>query len=256
MITVAQALSAIPAGLREPLIAEYQSLAQNFLEQRWLPSELSGGRFSEIVYTILSGRAAGSYLGAPAKPRNFVEACRKLENTSGAPRSFQILIPRMLPALYEIRSNRNVGHVGGDVDPNHMDAVNVFSMCTWVMAELVRVFHGLTVEEAQKLVDMLVEFRIPIIWSDGDVKRVLRPDLKLREHLLLLVATSVPDASSRQLISWTEYPDTKYVMKTIRTLHAKRLVEFTEAFDRVRILPPGAKFVQDLVREKNLSGIT
>src|SRR6266849_3515511 len=199
MITAAQAFSAVPSGLRNPLISEYQSILQNFLEHRWLPSGLSGGRFSEIVYTILDGHAKKAYASAPFKPGNFVEACRKLEsnNQPHIPRSFKILILRMLPALYEIRNNRSVGHVGGDVDPNHMDSVAVLSMCNWVMAELVRVFHGLSVTEAQKVVDTLAEVRIPVIWSDGNVKRVLQPKLKLHEQLLLLIAVSVPDVSSK-----------------------------------------------------------
>jgi hypothetical protein len=257
MITAAQALSAIPSGLRDPLISEYKSIVQNFLEHRWLPSELSGGRFSEIVYTILHGHAKKSYGASPAKPANFVEACKKLEGNAQAhvPRSFKILIPRILPALYEIRNNRNVGHVGGDVDPNHMDSVAVLSMCNWVMAELVRVFHGLTVAEAQKVVDAVAEVRIPIIWSDGNVKRVLRPELKLHEQILILTAASVPDVSSKELIEWIEHGNTKYVMKTIRALHSKRMLEFTEATDRVKILPPGTKFVMELVRKKNLSNI-
>jgi hypothetical protein len=256
MIDASKVLSAIPPGLRDPLISEYRAIVQNFLEQRWLPSELSGGRFSEIVYTILDGHAKKAYAAAPYKPSNFVETCRKLESNTHVPRSFQILIPRMLPALYEIRNNRSVGHVGGDVDPNHMDSVAVLSLCNWIMAELVRVFHGLAVAEAQKVVDALAEVRIPIIWSDGGgVKRVLRPELKLQEQLLLLIATSVPEVASKELVVWLEYKDTKYVMRTIRRLHAQRFVEFTEKTDKVRILPPGTKFLQELIRKKNLSGI-
>src|SRR5260370_40273645 len=172
MISASKALSAIPSGLRDPLISEYQSIVQNFLEHRWLPSELSGGRFSEIVFTILDGHAKKSYPAIPSKPKDLVQACRNLENNtqSHIPRRFRILIPRMLPALYEIRNNRSVGHAGGDVDPNHMDAGAVVSLCNWVMGELVRVFHGLTVTDAQKVVDALVEVRIPVIWSDGAVK--------------------------------------------------------------------------------------
>ena len=64
-VTASAALSAVPSGLRLPLIAEYQSIVQNFLERRWLPSELSGGRFSEIVYTILDGFAKEAYLPRP-----------------------------------------------------------------------------------------------------------------------------------------------------------------------------------------------
>src|ERR1017187_8195562 len=129
MIAASAALAAIPAGLRDPLISEYKSIVQNFMEHRWLPSELSGGRFSEIVYTILDGHAKGAYAGAPSKPGNFEQACKKLENNAHEPRSFQILIPRMLPALYEVRNNRSVGHVGGDVDPNRSEERRVGKEC-------------------------------------------------------------------------------------------------------------------------------
>src|SRR5215831_12151768 len=129
------ALAAIPVGLRQPLLTEYQSIVQNFSEHRWSPSELSGGKFCEIVFTILDGHAKSAYPTKPAKPKNFVQACRQLESHAHVPRSFQILIPRLLPALYEVRNNRGVGHVGGDVDPNHMDATFVLASCSWVMAE-------------------------------------------------------------------------------------------------------------------------
>jgi hypothetical protein len=253
MIAASKALSSIPSGLRDPLIQEYQNIVQNFLEHRWLPSELRGGRFSEIVYSILDGFGKGSYAASPSKPSNFVEACKRLENNAHVPRSFQILIPRLLPALYEVRNNRSVGHVGGDVDPNHMDAVLVLSMCNWVMGELVRVFHNLTVGDAQQLVDVLAEVRIPVVWSDGSVKRVLQPTLKLPDQLLLLISTSVPDVTAKELMEWTESKDKKHFVKTLRKLHKKRLLEFHEGSDRVKILPPGAKFVQELISKKKLS---
>ena len=254
-ITASAALSAIPSGLRLPLIAEYQSIVQNFLEHRWLPSELSGGRFSEIVYTILDGFAKGTYASAPQKPGNFKGACGNLENNSHVPRSFQILIPRLLPALYEIRNNRSVGHIGGDVDPNHMDSAAVLAMCNWVMCELVRKYHNLPTTDAQKVVDTLAEMRIPVIWSDGNVKRVLQPKLKLPQQLLLLIATCVPDVSIQELIAWTEYKNKQHFMNTVRALHKNRWIEFTESTGRAQILPPGTKEVEDLVREKGLPGI-
>jgi hypothetical protein len=256
MVTAAHALSAIPAGLRSPLIAEYQSIVQNFLERRWLPSELGGGRFSEVVYTVLDGFAKERYATTPIKPSNFVEACRKLESNVKVSRSFQILIPRLLPALYEIRNNRNVGHLGGDVDPNHMDAVAVLSMCNWIMAELVRVFHGLNVDEAQEVVDRLAEVRIPLIWSDGATKRVLRPELAMKDQVLLLVATASCEVSSQQLLAWTEYRNTTRFEGTLRKLHSARLIEFDVTLDRVRILPPGTKYIQELVHKKKLTDIS
>ena len=68
------------------------------------------------------------------------------------------------------------------------------------------------------------------VWSDGGgIKRVLRPELKLQEQILILVSVSVPDVTSNELIKWIEEDDKGYFIRTIRNLHKKRLVEFTES---------------------------
>jgi hypothetical protein len=254
MINVSTALSAIPPVLRDPLIAEYRGIVQNFLEQRWRPTELQAAIFSEIVYTILDGHAKGTYAAGPSKPRDMVGACRLLESNAHVPRSFQILIPRMLPALYEVRNNRNVGHTGGDVDPNHMDSIVALSMCNWIMGELVRVYHNLSIADAQAVVDALAEARVPLVWTNGVVKRILDPKLSLQEHILILAGVTVPSATATQLLSWVEYEDEKYFMRTIRNLHKKRLVEYDKDSGTVQVLPTGALVVQTIIREKKLAG--
>ena len=179
-------LGLLPNGLREPLLDEYQSIVQCFSEGRWLPSELSGGRFCEIVFTVIEGYAIGNYASVPSKPNDFVGACRRLEQYSRVPRSFQILIPRLLPAIFEVRNNRGVGHTGGDVDSNYMDAVFVVTSCSWVMGELVRVFHKVSIEEAQSLVDSLAQRRVPLIWEGNGIRRVLQPSMNLQSQILVL----------------------------------------------------------------------
>lgn len=245
-------LAAVPAGLAAPLFSEYRQIVQNYMEHRWSPAELSGGKFCEIVFTILDGHAKGTYASVPSKPSNFVTACRSLENNSHVPRSFQILIPRLLPALYEIRNNRGVGHVGGDVDPNHMDANAVLSVASWVMAELVRVFHGLSTAEAQQAVDAIAERRTPLIWVDGDVKRILDVELPLKHQILLLVATSPSRVNVADLQRWTEYDDRGYFMRLLRQLHKQRFLELSEAESVAIILPPGAKEVEGFLAKRQV----
>jgi len=75
----------------------------------------------------------------------------------------------MLIALYEFRNNRDVGHVGGDVDANHMDAACVLGMSRWILAELVRVFHNLPPEEAAEVVESLTTRESAAIWEVGVV---------------------------------------------------------------------------------------
>lgn len=240
-------LSTIPDGLRKPLIAEYNSIVQHFMEKRWTGAELSGGKFCEIVYTILDGHAKGTYASTPFKPSNFVDACKKLENNSHVPRSFQILIPRILPALYEIRNNRSVGHVGGDVDPNPMDANAVLAMCSWTMGELIRVFHNAGVDEAQKLVDFITNRKIPLVWETDKVKRVLNPKITLNNQILLLVASNTNATKTSDLLKWVEYKDKTYFQKTLRKLHREKQINISDDGNEIEILPPGTLKVESLI---------
>ncbi len=247
MITPDEALSVLPDGLRRPLLEEFSNIIRNFMERQWRPSELSGGRFCEIAYTILEGYACSSYPSTPRKPSNFVDACRRLESNTNAPRSFQILIPRLLLALYEIRNNRNVGHVGGDVDPDFMDSTAVVSMSSWIVAELIRVFHGVSTGEAQQLVENIVERRHSLVWRSGEIRRVLKPDLSLKSHIIILLGSCSTKVHVDQLFSWTEYDKRGYFNKLIRQLHSQRLVEFNKESGEIELLPPGHDYISKLL---------
>jgi hypothetical protein len=247
MITPDQALSSLPSGLRDVLLAEFRSIVDNFMEGRWGAAELSGGRFCEVVYTILDGYAQGAYPPSPTKPSNFVQACRQLESYGSVPRSFQILIPRLLPALYEIRNNRNVGHVGGDVSPDLMDCSAVVAIASWILAEVIRVLHGAATQDAQRLVDNLAERRTRLVWKSGELRRVLDPSLPLKDQILVLVASCNSTVNADQLFEWTGYGNRGYFERLLRRLHSERLIEYHLASHEVELLPPGSDYVASLL---------
>jgi hypothetical protein len=62
-----------------------------------------------------------------------------------------------LSHLYDIRNNQGVGHAGGDVDPNFADATAVSSAASWLMAEPLRIFQDITINEAWQIVDALIK---------------------------------------------------------------------------------------------------
>lgn len=115
----------------------------------------------------------------------------------------RILIPRMLPGLYEIRNNRVVAHAAGNINPNHMDSSYVLSACSWIMAELIRVFHQSSMEEAQALVEKLSEPILLAVWEQNGQKRILDKTLNLHDQLLLLIGTD--SVTVEQLDDWTVY---------------------------------------------------
>jgi hypothetical protein len=178
------------------------------------------------------------------------DSCAALEKitATGKPgdRSLRILIPRLLPVLYEIRNNRGVGHVGGDVDPNFMDATAVFSMSSWVLAELVRIFHGASIDEAQASVDALVERKIPVIWDTGTVRRILDTTLSASNQTLLLLYQSVSWIAEKDLMSSIEYSNPSvYRAKVLNKLHRDRMIEYDKVKKQAKISPKGSKHVEE-----------
>lgn len=241
-------LAAIPRGLRDPLLETFATIVRNYRENRWEPSELNGGKFCEVVYSILRGHVDGAFPQAPSKPRNMVDACKALEaHGASFPRAITIQIPRMLVALYEIRNNRGVGHVGGDVDPNHMDARVVLETSKWILADLVRVFHSQSIgtDEASALVDAITDRTVPVVWRTGSTRRVLDPKLSKRDQTLLLLYSTSSGASASDLFSWVEHSNfTIYKRDVLRRSHAARLIEFDERSGLVSLSPTGIREVE------------
>lgn len=245
-------LSAIPTALREPLIETYREIASNFSEHRWEPLELNGGKFCEVVYWIVHGFVTGSYAAKPSKPPNMRDACRTLENltSSGKPgdHGLRILVARMLPPLYDIRNNRGVGHVGGDVDPNLMDSTAVYSIASWILAELIRVFHQVSTREAQDIVDALVERKIGLIWSPGTTKRVLDTTLSTSDQTLLILHQSVAWVTESDLVDSTEYSSASmFRARVLEKLHKSRHIEYDRKNSRARISPKGSDYVESAI---------
>jgi hypothetical protein len=175
-----------------------------------------------------------------------VDACRALEKVSASfPRAVRIQIPRMLIALYEIRNNRGVGHVGGDVNPNHMDAVCVLQMAKWILGELVRLFHSVSTEVAAAAVEAIVDRTLPMVWEVNGKRRVLNPKMKMLPRTLVLLyhsSTAVPETKLR---NWVEHSNSSiYRRDILRPAHKNKLIEFDSDTGMVSLSPLGIELVE------------
>lgn len=240
-------LEAIPEGLRGELLSAYGKILRNFRERRWEPAELNGGKLCEVVYTILRGHVDGKFPSKSTKPKNMVEACRALEQAPATsfPRSVRIQIPRMLVALYEIRNNRGVGHVGGDVDPNHMDATCVLAMAKWTLSELVRIFHNVPTEKAAAAVDGIVERTLPIVWEVAGKLRVLEPQMSMKNKALVLLYHCTTPVSEADLVVWVEHSNVSVFRRDVlRPAHKQKLLEYDDVARTVQVSPRGIEYVE------------
>jgi len=245
-------LAQLPRRIRAELFAAFNQILRNYRERRWEPSELNAGKLCEIVYTIIRGHVDGTIPNKAQKPRNMLDASRQFEHLPGSvwPRSIRIQIPRMLIALYEIRNNRGVGHAGSDVNPNEMDANCVVEMSKWLVAELVRLFHGVDTEAARTAVSAIIQRRLPLVWKVGNRLRVLDTSLSYLEKTLVLLYHSSRAVDESDLFDWVEHSNASaYRRDVLRKAHKDRLLEYDAFGGTVRISPKGISLVEQSILE-------
>jgi len=244
--------------LGDELIEHFNRVLAKFQAGRWEETEMAAGKFCEVAYTILRGHVDGSFPKRASKPSNMYQACKDLEQADSSKfgRAVRVQIPRVIISIYEIRNNRGVGHVGGDVDPNHMDAMLAATSVKWIMADLVRVFHATDIGAASQLAESLIERTTPIVWEVKGARRVLVPGLDAASQLLILFNQADGPVPEAELREWVEYRNgPRFRSRLLGTLHKSRLIEYDSNAGTVTISPLGRVRADGIVRERKAAGV-
>lgn len=248
------ALQNLPNDFRDRLIKTYLELKRKNAESQYDSAGISAGKFCEILIRLLQSEVTGRFTPFGDSIGNMADECRKLvtSSKSSAIESLRIILPRALIFLYTIRNKRGIGHIGGDVDANKIDLAALVVTADWVICELIRIYHGLSLEEAQDLVDGISFKSIPAIWEIAGKKRVLKNGLSNQHQtLLLLYSDTEATVLSEDLCSWVEYSNFSMFKKRIlEPLHSKRLIEYDRDTEAVYISPLGAKEVEQNILAK------
>lgn len=248
-LTVADALQALPTDYRTRLIKAYSGLKDAFGNGNYDACGLRAGRFCEVLLRWVQVELTGTSTAFGAKIQNFRDECEKCEQTpaSAGHESVRVLIPRALNFLYTLRNKRGIGHEGGDVDANEIDAATAVRIADWCVSELIRLKHTVSLEEAQAICDAVAERQMPQIWEVGGKKRVLKPSLNYTDQtLLLLYSTAEIVVGAEDLLDWTEHSNPAvYRRDVLRRLHKARYVEYDEEAEMVRLSPTGIRRVEN-----------
>ena len=126
-----------------------------------------------------------------------------------------------------------------------MDAELFLGGMKWVMGEFVRNYSQLPLAESYALVEAVTARTFHIVWSSGDVRRVLEPAKKAAEKVLILLYAEGKPAKVSQLQMWAEYKNgTDFKKKVLADLHKKALVHYDERNGTVQILPTDQSLVE------------
>jgi len=221
------------------------------LHQRFQAGDHEGileavGKYAEVAIRcdqyIVSGRCVPLAMSLPP----FDQLVRAIESSpsGSAAESLRVIAPRVLHAIYTIRSKRGGGHVSGEVSPQRIDALLALHMADWFLAELARVLGQLSLEEGQALVDSLVQRQIPVVYRDKDIRLVTRPDLPLGDEILVLLYAEPSGLTQRQVVTATRAAQSTTQRAVGSLIDARLAYKTTERPYRLRLLPPGAAEVE------------
>lgn len=245
--TLEHALSSLPKRFRSRLIKHHGDLKRAYSQGEFDSCGARAGKLCETLVRCIQQILEGQYIPF-GKQLNIYSESRRLENLpqSKGPEALRVFIPRALCFLYTLRNKRGFAHVGGDLDSDPIDAATCVRVADWCICELIRVVHGLSLEEAQALVNTLSTREMPEIWSVAGKKRVLREGLNYQEKVLLLLYSEATDAVLvEDLYTWTEhYRVADFKRRVLAPLHQARFVEWDQESQFVVISPSGIARVE------------
>jgi hypothetical protein len=247
-LTLDAALASVPTVFRARLLRAYHGLKRAFVEANYDACGLRAGRFCEVLLRFLQQHLTATFVPFGTRIANFKTSADALEQVPSAtgPDGIRILIPRALSFLYTLRNKRGIGHEGGDVDANEIDASVAVRLADWCMCELIRSYHSLSLEDAQTICDTIAARQLPHIWSVLGKKRVLDTSLSYSSQVLLILYSD-PESSVavEDLIEWTEHSNASVFRRDVLSvLHKKRYVEWDRETQMVLIGPKGNAHVE------------
>ena len=184
------ALTNVPADFRNRIIKNYLELKSRHVQNMHDAAGLSAGKFCESVVRLLQHELKKPVTPFGKRILNLSDECdsfAQVPKTIGND-SLRIVIPRAVALLYTLRNKRGIGHVGGDIDANAIDGMTIARVADWVVCELIRLFHTMSLEEADAFVTSVASRDIPDVWEVAGKKRVLRADLDFKEKTLRYAA--------------------------------------------------------------------
>jgi hypothetical protein len=248
-----QALAGLEKDIRGRLIDAYLRVRRAYSDANFDNVGQRAGFFCECTLRAIQWELRTAYTPFGTRLPNFHDECVRLQasaKTAGS-ESMRILIPRAIDFVYTLRNKRGIGHVGGDVDANEIDAATCLRVCDWCVCELMRHYHKLSLEEAQAILDAVSIRELPHIWRVAGKRRVMANDLDYKSKVLLLLHGELDStALAEDLCAWVEHPRlADFRKRVLKPLHEQRLIEYDLETQSVILSPRGAERVEhDLLK--------
>jgi ribosomal protein L19E len=235
----------IPEQLVDELLEAYVEAKRRFHLGDLRPNEVEGGRFSEAAFRVLQHVAGQRVTPVGRSLPGTDKLLPAFEAVTGQPDSVRLHIPRTLRLIYDIRNKRDAAHLGDGIDPNLQDASLVVANMDWVMAELVRLHHAVTADEAQAIIEDLVTKEIPAVQEIDGHPVILTPLQAQDRAMLMLYRAGAAGATVDELAAWLREGRKDHLRTRLRRLDREQLVLEHPQTGKFHITFNGERYVEE-----------
>jgi hypothetical protein len=233
-------------------LCHYTELVSDFQAGRWENCLAMVGKLVEAVLKALYIHVGET----PPSGRGF-KADTIINGLASKPQgtcddSIRLLIPRACRFIYDIVSNRGGRHDPDEVDPNEMDARVSVPICSWILAEMVRVSQKGTInlEDVKALVDSLTAKKYPYIEEIEGRYYYHFEGLSAPDLALLALARNHPRRIAKQdLISTIRRNGFSLSNAQKAVQRISRLVD-DDGSGQLRLLIPGLNKADEIMKAK------
>ncbi|MGB0564782.1 MAG: hypothetical protein ACPGVO_23750, partial [Spirulinaceae cyanobacterium] len=221
----------------------YIHIKKQFFFERFRPSELNAGRFSECTLRIVQFLDIGVYTDFD-QSLNTNTIINHAESNTSLPQGIRFFIPRLTRVLLDIRNKRDVAHVGSEISPNYSDSLFVCHAADWILIELIRNYHTNSIDEARTIIDSISDTKIPIVADVDGFLRVQNTQLKTDQKTLILLYYKHPQkVSDKDLLAWLKYTNaSRYRKEILKKLDSEALIHYQDGV--CSLLPKGTIYIE------------
>lgn len=209
----------MPTSLADDLVEAFLTIRQDYSTRTF--GRAAPGKFVETVVQILQHRTTGSFDSHP-KVEDYLK--NRVEQQAGLDDGLRICGARLARATYALRSKRNIAHKQA-VDPNSYDLHLIHSAAQWMMAELLRLTNGISMEESGTLIEMVHAPLGPVV-EEIDGRRIVHGNFSTPQEILVLLRSHFPDhVLTRDILESLDRRKPSSIRARITELYKAKLVQ-------------------------------
>lgn len=202
------------------------------------------GKFVEHTLRAIQFIRTGAVLNEIKRPAELV---KEISKDQTIPESLRTLIPGIAHSIiYELRSKRGAVHAK-EIKPREMDVILSAQAASWIIAELVRLYHVADEPGVADAMATLMRGELPFVETIGG-EVVVTAKVTCPLEMLLLISRASPVGIARRELGLSSRNSATTISKTLQRLSSEKLIHRT-ANGLFHITGPGERHLSRQVAE-------